>query len=283
MIPADAAARRHVRALARSSGSSFYYAFLLLPREQRDAILAVYAFCHGIDAAVDENADPERARRELDDWRRRIDEALAGRPAGPLEARLAAVTGDFDIPTTLLDDVMAGVAMDLAPRRFATWDELAGYADLVAGAVGRICVRIFGRRDERADRYAVELGRALQLTNILRDIGPDARLGRFYLPLEELERFGLREEDVLGTAPGRRRLLEHEAARAREHYERAAQLGRPCRREFFAAEIMGTIYRDLLGRIERAGFPAGPEPLRVPRPRKLVLALGTWASCRFSR
>ena len=263
-----------VRRLARASRSSFLYAFAVLPRPRREAILAVYAFCHQVDDAVDEAPDVATARTRLEAWRRDLHRAFRGEQAGPVATEAAAAARRFGIPRELFDQVVDGVAMDLEPRRYRTLEELLGYCDLVAGAVGRISVRIFGRADAEADRYAADLGAALQLTNILRDIGPDARRGRFYLPLEALARHGLREEDVTSGDPRRLPLLTEVAAHARDFYRRAAPVGRRRIAEFYAAEIMGRIYRDLLARIERAGFPvAGPVP-RVGRGRKLLLALG---------
>ncbi len=263
-----------VRRLARASRSSFLYAFAVLPRPRREAILAVYAFCHQVDDAVDEAPDVATARERLAAWREDLHRAFRGEPAGPVATEAAHAAARFDIPRDLFDQVVDGVAMDVAPRRYRTMDELLGYCDLVAGAVGRISVRIFGRGDEEADRYAADLGAALQLTNILRDIGPDARRGRFYLPLDELARFGLTEDQVTGGDPERLPLLLAVADRARDFYRRAAPVGRRRLGEFYAAEIMGRIYRDLLERVARAGFPVeGPVP-RVGRGRKLALALG---------
>jgi len=263
-----------VRRLARASRSSFLYAFAVLPRARREAILAVYAFCHQVDDAVDEAPDVATARERLAAWREDLHRAFRGEPAGPVATEAAHAAERFGIPRGLFDQVVDGVAMDLAPRRYRTMDELLGYCDLVAGAVGRISVRIFGRADEEADRYAGDLGAALQLTNILRDIGPDARRGRFYLPLDEMERFGLTEAQVTGGAPERLPFLHLLAGRAREYYRSAAPVGRKRLREFHAAEIMGRIYRDLLERVVRAGFPLeGPVP-RVGRGRKLLVALG---------
>ncbi len=267
-----------VRRLARASRSNFLYAFAVLPRPRREAILAVYAFCHQVDDAVDEAPDIPTARQRLAAWREDLDRAFRGDPAGPVATEAALAAARFGIPRELFDQVVDGVAMDLVPRRYRTMDDLLGYCDLVAGAVGRISVRIFGRGDAEADRYAGDLGAALQLTNILRDIGPDARKERFYLPLETLERFGVSEEQVTGGDPARLPLLHAVADRAREFYARAAPVGRRRIREFYAAEIMGRIYRELLERVVRAGFPVtGPVP-RVGRGRKGFLALRVLAT-----
>jgi phytoene synthase len=263
-----------VERLTRASGTSFYYAFLVLPRPRREAIFAVYAFCRAVDSAVDEAESRERACACLDHWREELDRAFSERAEHPLAIRVGEVAREFALPKKLFDEVVEGVSHDLEPKRFETWDELKHYCDLVAGAVGRLCVRIFGHREPWADRYAGELGLALQITNILRDLGPDARIGRFYLPQEDLERWGLTEEDVLGGDPRRLRLLHAEAERARAHYQRAAELAQLGGRELTAARIMGAIYRRLLERVERAGFPTGEPVVRVPRLEKAALACG---------
>lgn len=272
----------YVAKLTRASGTNFFYAFLSLPKERREAIFAVYAFCHAVDDAVDEAATPEDAARQLTEWRAELARVYAGTPQHPVARELAVAVERFGLPQAFLAQVIDGVAMDLAPRRFATWDELAGYCDLVANAVGRLSVRIFGAGDEQADRYAAALGTALQVTNILRDLGPDARLGRFYLPLEDLARFGLTEADVLrpGADPRRTELLRFEAGRARAFYEEAARLVRGRERVLCAAEIMGAIYRKLLDEVERRGFPLAEPVVRLSRPRKGVIAIRTWLRVR---
>jgi phytoene synthase len=272
--PGEAPARC-VERLTRASGTSFYYAFLVLPKPRREAIFAVYAFCRAVDSAVDEAESREQACTCLDQWREELDRAFAARAEHPLAIRVGEVAAEFALPRKLFEEVVEGVSYDLEPRRFQTWDELRRYCDLVAGAVGRLCVRVFGHREPWADRYAEELGLALQITNILRDIGPDARLGRFYLPQEDLERWRLSEEDIVGGDPRRLELLHAEAERARAHYRQAAELARHGGRELTAARIMGSIYRRLLERVERAGFPTAETVVRVPRLEKAALALGT--------
>lgn len=279
----DDDALRFVSEVAKRSGSSFYYAFLTLPKPRREAILAVYAFCHAVDDAVDEASSPDEASANLDVWRAEIERVFEDRPQGAIGEGLVVASRRFDLPRELFDEVIAGVAQDVAPRRIRTWDELEGYCDLVAGAVGRLCVRIFGRRDERADAYAHALGCALQLTNILRDLEADARIGRFYLPTEDLARFGVSEAEVL-AGPGERRdaLLHYEAERARAFFARADDLGRPHRRQLYAAEIMGAVYADLLRRVAESGFPVDGTRVRVPKSRKLMLAIRTYLRCMFA-
>ncbi len=272
-----------VRRFTRAARSSFYYAFLTLPRPRRDGIVAVYAFCRAADNAVDDAPDPASAARELARWREELDLAFEGRPRHPVAVRLAETAREFDLPKRFFSEVLDGVAMDIEPRRFARFEELARYCDLVAGAVGRLSVRVFGRSDPGADEYARDLGLALQLTNVLRDLGPDAAAGRFYLPQEDLDRFGVDESGVLGDDARRGALLRFEAGRARAAFDAARGYGLRWRRELCAAEAMAAIYRRLLDRIERAGFPAGPTPLGLPAPLKAWIAASTFVRSRLAR
>ncbi len=269
------------REITRRSGSSFYYAFLTLPRPRREAIIAVYAFCHAVDDAVDEAPDPGAARQGIAYWRNELARAYAGEARDPVTRQIGEAAAAFSLPRALFEQVIDGVSHDLEPRRFATWDELARYCDLVAGAVGRLCVRIFGRDDAEADRYAGDLGLAFQLTNILRDLGPDAALGRFYLPLDELERFGVTERQVLDEDPRRDPLLDALTGRARELFARAAAIGQRDRRRLCAAEVMAAIYRRQLEAVVAAGFPARRPPARLTRPQKVRIALAAWIRCRL--
>ncbi|MDH3283754.1 MAG: squalene/phytoene synthase family protein [Acidobacteriota bacterium] len=286
-IPASSVSLRRgprgiVERIARSSGTNFYYAFLTLPRPRRDAIVAVYAFCHAVDGAVDDAPDKDAAHRGIAHWRRQLDLAFEGGASDPIAVRLAEAARAFSLPRRPLLAVIDGVEKDIDPCRYHTWDELASYCDLVAGAVGRTCVRIFGRDDEEADRYATELGRALQLTNILRDLGPDAALGRFYLPLDDVDRFGTSEVEVVsGRGRARLELLRHEVRRARSLFDAAESIGVRDGRTLCAAEVMRAIYSRLLTRVERAGFPVRPPVTRVPRHEKAAIAVAAWLRTRL--
>lgn len=273
----------YVRRFTQRSGSSFYYAFLTLPRAKREAIITVYAFCHAVDDAVDDAPDRAHAERGVARWREQLDAAFRGEASDPIAQRIGAVAESMRLPRRFFEQVVEGVAMDIEPGRFRRWEELEHYCDLVAGAVGRLCVRIFGHDDAAADRYAHELGVALQLTNILRDVDVDGRIGRFYLPLEDLERFELDEPRVLSDAEARLPLMRFEAERARAWFARARDTGRARRRDYYAAEVMGAIYASLLGRLERADFPILPEVVRVPKTTKVLIALNTWLTCRLFR
>ncbi len=272
-----------VASLTRRSGSNFYYSFLFLPRRKREAVYALYAFCRTVDDAVDQGAaSPGEQRRVLAEWRAEVRRAYAGRPTHPIAVRLAEVVRAFPIPQAHLEAILDGVEMDIDKRRYASFDELLEYCYRVASAVGLACIEIFGYTDPRAREYAVHLGVALQLTNILRDLRPDAERGRIYLPLDELRRFGYSEEDL---ARGRYtqaffELMRFQADRAHAYYRAArAALPRADRRRLVAAEIMGVIYHALLRAIEARGFRVFETRIRLPTWRKLALALGVYLRC----
>jgi len=262
--------------------TSFYYSFLVLPAEQRQAIVAVWDFCRAVDDAVDESpADSESAGREaVAFWRAELARAFDGSmPSTPQGQHLQPFVVRFDLPRQAFDDVIDGVAMDLDTTRYRTFADLYEYCRRVASAVGLICIRIFGCRNDRAREYAVNLGVALQLTNILRDIPDDLARGRVYLPLEDLAAHECTVDDLargVVTDPVRR-LLTFECARAREFYQRAI-LARPDedRRRLVAAEIMRAVYFETLKRIEESGYDVFRARVRVPRPMQAFIALKQW-------
>jgi phytoene synthase len=265
-----------------ASRSNFYYAFLFLPPQKRDAILAVYGFCHHADDLVDRPRGGVDPRRELRQWRRDVEALYAGGepPTTAHVAALAPHLAAYPLPKAALLDILEGVEMDLDRKRYATWEELRQYCLRVASAVGLVCIEIFGHRNPRSRDYAVELGVALQLTNILRDVASDARRGRLYLPAEDLERFRVSEEEVLeGRLSGRlRELLAFQCQRARGHFFRADALRPPeDRKTLFAAEIMGRIYFRILERIEARNFDVWKERVAVPRLQKGLIALSVWS------
>ncbi|MGD8894550.1 MAG: presqualene diphosphate synthase HpnD [Acidobacteriota bacterium] len=264
--------------LTRKSQSNFYYAFLTLPEDRRRGIYALYSFCRAVDDCVDEEGGGGAAG--LDRWGDELDRCYAGRAETELGRELAETVDRFPIPRAVLDDIVAGCRMDLTEHRYATWADLRLYCERVASAVGLASIEIFGYTSPRTREYAVELGLALQLTNILRDVAPDAARGRLYLPLEDLARFGVEDEELLTAGPGVPRraevgaLLAFEADRARGHYAAAAErLPAQDRRAMLAAEIMGLIYRAILEKLARRGYPIGGERVRVGRPRKAWIAL----------
>jgi 15-cis-phytoene synthase len=266
-----------------SRDTSFYYSFLVLPPRKRSAILAVWDFCRAVDDAVDEAApdDTAAAAEQLAMWRREL--AACYEPAAtPTTAQgrtLKPVIREFTLPREPFEDLIRGVEMDLGQKRYPTFEALAEYCRHVASTVGLICVEIFGYRNAKTRSYAVNLGIALQLTNIVRDVATDLRSGRIYLPLEDLERFGVTEQALRAgeVTPPVRALLRHQCERAHEYYRRAAaDLPPGDARSLVAAEIMGGIYFAILRRIERAGYDVFSRRIRVPRPQRAVIALRIW-------
>jgi phytoene synthase len=265
--------------LTQKSGTSFYYAFRILPETKRRAIYALYAFCRTVDDCVDEPAGEREPG--LERWLAEVHRAYAGRPETELGRELAEAVARFPIPRSAFEDVVAGCRMDLEPARYATFAELRVYCERVASAVGLASIEIFGYEDARTREYAVELGLALQLTNILRDVAQDAGRDRLYLPLEDLARFGVGEAELVAHARDPRHprparlseLLAFEADRARSHYAAAARLlPAPDRRSMAAAEIMGAIYRAVLESWAGRGFPVAGPRVRLGTLRKLWIA-----------
>jgi phytoene synthase len=264
--------------------TSFYYSFLVLPAEQRRAIVAVWDFCRAVDDAVDEepaaSAGLPSGRAAVAFWREELARAFdGGAPVTAQGRRLQPFIAPFGLPRQAFEDVIDGVAMDLDTTRYATFEDLFEYCRRVASAVGLICIRIFGCTSARACDYALNLGVALQLTNILRDVGGDLSQGRVYLPLDDLRAFGCTVEDLAAgavTAPVRQ-LIEFECRRARDFYQRArAALPPEDRRKLVAAEIMRAVYFETLQRIERSGYDVFAARARVPRPQQALIALRQW-------
>jgi 15-cis-phytoene synthase len=263
-----------------SRDTSFYYAFLVLPPRKRTAMVAVWDFCRAVDDAVDETDSLDKAADELGSWRAELDATFGASTPRTWQGRaLQPFVREFNLPRKPFDELIDGVEMDLAHARYATFDALAEYCRRVASSVGLICVEIFGYSDPRTRSYAVHLGMALQLTNIVRDIAADLRRGRIYLPAEDLARFGVSEDDLRAgqVTSAVQALLKFECTRAREYYLRAAaDLPPPDAHSLLAAEIMGAIYYEILQRIERAGYDVFGRRIRVPRPYRAVIALRIW-------
>ena len=263
-----------------SRDTNFYYSFLVLPARKRRAIIAVWDFCRAVDDAVDEPGARGKEQEQLALWRSEVAACYeAGSPSTPQGVALEPYIREFGLPREPFDDLIRGVEMDLDHARFPTFDALAEYCRRVASTVGLICVEIFGYRDPAARAYAVNLGLALQLTNIVRDVASDLGQGRLYLPLEDLERFGVTEEMLREghVTPPVRELIRFECQRARDYYRRAAaDLPRGDARSLVAAEIMGGIYFAILRRIERSGYDVFTKRIRVPRPQRAVIALRIW-------
>jgi len=267
--------------------TSFYFSFLALPKVKRQAIIAVWDFCHAVDDAVDLAPDPAQAARALELWRTEVGRVFgAGEPETEQGRRLVPFIERCRLPRQQFEALIEGVGMDAAPRRYETFADLEPYCHRVASAVGLICAEIFEYQEAAALDYARDLGVALQLTNILRDVGVDFRNDRVYLPQEDLAKFGCDENDIRREVEGAghgvqseamRQVLEHQATRARIYYSRAARaLPKGDARNFAAAEIMRAVYFDLLRRIEARACDVFTDVVRVPRPYQAWLAARTW-------
>jgi len=259
--------------------TSFYYSFLALPADQRNAIVAVWDFCRAVDDAVDEPGEVDPVRG-LSQWRDEVARLFeGGRPETDQGRQLLPFIARFKLPRPAFDDLIDGVAMDLGTPRYETFEALRQYCLRVASAVGLICVEIFGYRDVHTRDYAIDLGIALQLTNIIRDVSTDLDRGRVYIPIEDLRRFECTEEDLRAgvVTDSIRRLLAFQTARARQFYSKAeATLPKHDERRLVAARIMGAIYFELLRVIERRNYDVFQHKVRVSRPRQAFIALATW-------
>jgi phytoene synthase len=264
--------------------TSFYYSFLVLPPEQRRAITAVWDFCRAVDDAVDEEpalADVTPTGRDaVPFWRAELERCYNGGVPSTAQGRdLQPFIRQFDLPRAAFNDVIDGVAMDLDIARYQTFDDLYEYCRRVASAVGLVCIRVFGCRSPQSCEYALNLGIALQLTNILRDVRDDLERGRLYLPLADLAEHGVTIDDVKRgvVTPAVRRLMAFECGRARAFYDRA-RAARPeeDRRRLVAAEIMRAVYFETLRRIERQEYDVFSARVRVARPRQALIAIRQW-------
>lgn len=275
-------AQAHCTRVTKRSGSNFYYSFLFLPKARREAMYTVYAFCREVDSVVDDARPGDDPLQQLAQWRAELDAAYGGAPTHPVTISLARHAAECGIPKAYFEELIAGVEMDLTVRRYATFSDLSVYCHRVASVVGLICLKIFGTRSESAKDYAVNLGLAFQLTNILRDLKTDADRGRLYLPQEDLVRFGCAEDDILKHtySPGLLSLMQFECARARDFYRKAEAVAERLpardRRTLTAAEIMCGVYSRILDRIETSGYRVFGSRITIPAPTRLVIASGIW-------
>ena len=272
--------------ITRSSSSNFYYAFMLLPAARRRALYAVYAFCRFVDDIADDAGGPLAPAALLDRWRDELNRVYVGAVERPVSRALADSVRRFNIPQRYFAEIIDGVAMDLTQRRYATFDDLRVYCYRVASAVGLISIEIFGYQNPATKLYAERLGIAFQLTNIIRDVKEDAARNRIYLPLEDLRRFGVTEEEILQSVhtAGFNELMEFETMRARDFYRDAdAALAPEDRPAMLAAEGMRLIYSALLERIVQSGYRVFDGRLSVSAPHKLYLVGRAWAESRFAR
>jgi 15-cis-phytoene synthase len=275
-------AQAYCTAVTKRSGSNFYYSFFFLPAARRAAMYTVYAFCKEVDSAVDETpsgSDPAEAIRR---WRAEVAAVYGGTPTHPVAISLAGHVRHLGIPREYLDELINGVEMDLSTTRYITFDELSRYCYRVACVVGLICLRIFGTRDPRTTDYAVNLGMAFQLTNILRDLGADADRGRIYLPLEDLTRFGYAEDLLLQRrySPRFNSLMAFQCKRVHEFYDNAhailESLPLADRKALTPAEMMRGVYERILLRIEQADYRVFGPRISVPPVSRLAIAANVW-------
>jgi len=264
---------------AAASGSSFYYSFLFLPPERRRAITALYAFCREVDDVVDESSDAQLAATKLAWWRQEIAGLYAGKPRHPVSQALAPHIQSFGLEEKSMQDIISGMEMDLTQTRYLDWKGLERYCYHVAGVVGLLAARIFGYTEPRTLEYAKSLGIAFQLTNIIRDVGEDARKNRIYLPMDDLQKFGVPAADILGMrqTDAFHKLMRFQADRARGHYEEAFRaLPAADRKAQRPGLIMAAIYRALLDEIESDGFSVLTRRTSLTPLRKFWIAWKTW-------
>ena len=262
-----------------ASGSSFYYSFLFLPAERRQAIMALYAFCREVDDVVDECNDISLASTKLAWWRQEVQRIADGNPQHPVGLALKKVAPGINLPTEQLLEIIDGMEMDLTQTRYLDFKGLSLYCYRVASVVGLLAAEIFGYQDRQTQKYAHDLGMAFQLTNIIRDVGEDARRGRIYLPIDELQQFDVKAADILNArySDNFRRLMEFQIERAERYYEQAfAQLPAGDRRAQRPGLVMAAIYRALLEEIHRDGCQVLTQRTSLTPLRKLWLAVKTW-------
>ena len=280
--PAAISPQQYVQDKAAASGSSFYYAFLFLPAPRRAAITAFYAFCREVDDVVDETSDSGVAAAKLAWWRQEVQAAFAGRPSHPVTKALMPLAADYGIEPGHLLAVIEGCQIDLQQTRFLDYPALQRYCHLVAGVVGEVAANIFGCTEAGTLQYAHRLGLAMQLTNIIRDVGDDARRGRIYLPVAELQQFGVKAQEILkrdapwGYSDRFDALMRFQAERAHRLYDEAfALLPEVDRRTQKPGLMMAHIYRTLLREIEADGFRVLHQRTSLTPLRKLWIAWRT--------
>lgn len=267
--------------IAQKSKSSFYYAFSLLPNEKRDAMNTVYAFCRKTDDIIDEGTEPDEIKYEnLRKWRLEFEKAFNGSSEFSLLNKVAKTIKQFNIPVDPFFDLIKGMEMDLQKKRYFTFDDLNLYCYRVASTVGLMCIEIFGYKHKSAKDFAVNLGIALQLTNILRDVKKDAENGRIYVPQEDISRFNYSETDLMSYSYNQnfRNLMQYEVQRAKKYFENATEaLDLDDKHSMFAARAMQHIYYKILERIEKVEYDVFTNDVKVSKLEKAGIALGVWA------
>jgi 15-cis-phytoene synthase len=267
--------------IAKSSNSSFYYAFNLLPGEKREAMNTVYAFCRQTDDIVDEGNEPDDLKYEkLKKWRVELEKSLKGHSDFHLLNKLGKTIVQFNIPIDPFFELVKGMEMDLLRKRYLTFDELRLYCYRVASTVGLMCIEIFGYKHKSAKQFAIDLGIALQLTNILRDIKKDASNGRIYLPVEDLHKFDYSESDISNNVYNQNfiNLMEYETGRAKYYFDQATEhLNIDDKHSMFAARAMQHIYYKLLRKIVEEEYNIYQKRIKVTKLEKVGISVGVWA------
>lgn len=267
--------------IAKESRSSFYYAFSLLSPQKRDAMNTVYAFCRKTDDIVDEGFEPDDLKYEkLRKWRIELEKALRSQSEYPLLNKLASIINQFNIPLEPFFELIIGMEMDLQRKRYLSFDDLTQYCYRVASTVGLMCIEIFGYKNRSAKDYAVNLGMAMQLTNILRDVGKDADSGRIYIPQNDMQNFVYTEQELLQKEYNSRfvSLMNFEADRTKYYFDKANQsLDFEDKPSMFPARAMQHIYFKLLQKIEAADYDVLNEKIKVGKFEKATISLGVWA------
>lgn len=267
--------------IAKKSKSSFYYAFSLLPEEKRDAMNTVYAFCRETDDLVDNISDSEEVKYEkLRKWRIELEKSFKGKSEYILLNRLTKIISQFNIPIDPFFELIKGMEMDLQKKRYISFDDLTLYCYRVASTVGLMCIEIFGYKNNSTKDFAINLGLALQLTNILRDVKTDAKNGRIYLPQEDLLKHNYSESELINNIYNENfiNLMKYEAGRAREYFDKANRsLNLEDKPSMFAARAMQHIYYKLLQKIEAKNYNIYDNDIRVTKIEKAGIALGVWA------
>ncbi len=267
--------------IAKESKSSFYYAFNLLPRSKRDAMNTVYAFCRKTDDIVDEGNEPDDLKYEkLRRWRIELEKALLGNSEYPLLNKVATYIKQFNIPLDPFFELIIGMEMDLQRKRYLSFDDLSQYCYRVASTVGLMCIEIFGYKNNSTKDYAVNLGVAMQLTNILRDVGKDSESGRIYLPQHDLNAFNYSERELFEKIHNNNfiELMKHESARAHDYFTKAnSALDFDDKPSMFPARAMQHIYFKLLQKIEAENYDVLNKKIKVNKFEKAGIAVGVWA------
>ena len=267
--------------ISKKSKSSFYYAFNLLPEDKREAMNTVYAFCRKTDDIVDENSDPTDLKYEkLRKWRIEFEKSFSGHSEFALLNKLGTTISKFDIPLDPFFELIKGMEMDLQKDRYKSFEDLQLYCYRVASTVGLMCIEIFGYKHPSTKKFAIDLGIALQMTNILRDIGKDAKNGRIYLPQEDLNKFNYTEQEIISLIynDNFKDLMIYESSRAKLYFNSAtAHLDLDDKKTMFAARAMQHIYYKMLENIIAADYDVFNNDIKVSKFEKVGIALGVWA------